>query len=111
MIEAVCDCGAVRIECAIAPPSVTECLCTGCQKMGVLWAYYPVHAVKLVCEAGATQAYQRAEKSQDFHFCRTCGCTTHWSKHDPAAEWMGVNARLMDPADRAGAQRVVEDGP
>jgi hypothetical protein len=79
--------------------------------MGVLWSYYPTHAVKLVCEPGATQTYQRAGRTQDFHFCKVCGCTTHWAKHDPAAGWMGVNARLMDPALRAAAPFNVEEGP
>ncbi len=109
-IQARCDCGAVAIEVP-APRWVTECLCDGCRKMGVLWAYYRPEDVRFVAGEGATDTYQRASRTQDFHRCKTCGCVTHWAKHDRAADNMGVNARLMDPAVVARAEREVVSGP
>jgi hypothetical protein len=39
MIEAVCDCGAVRLEVATAPEKVNDCQCNWCQRLGALWSY------------------------------------------------------------------------
>ena len=108
MIEAVCDCGAVRLEIADAPTAVNDCQCSWCQRLGVLWAYYPKDQVRLVCEPGATDVYMRGPRRREFHRCKVCGLTTHWAHVDPAWRQMGVNSRLMSPEVRAGA-RVVEN--
>jgi hypothetical protein len=39
MIEAVCDCGAVRLIIVEAPEEVNDCQCAWCQRLGALWAY------------------------------------------------------------------------
>ena len=111
MIEAVCDCGAVRIELAQAPELVRDCQCDGCQRMGVLWAYYHPRQVRVSAAPGALRAHQRATQTQDFFFCGTCGCTTHWTSHDPDNDNMGVNARLLAPEVRAAAVLRVTAGP
>ena len=53
--------------------------------------------------AEATVAYVWGDRMIEFHHCRSCGCTTHWSSVDKVdADRMGVNARLMAPEDLAG---------
>jgi len=106
MIQASCHCGAVRLEIAAAPEIVTDCNCSICRRLGVLWAYYAPHQVEIVAGPAATGAYSWGDKSLAFHHCRTCGCTTHWAPlpHRDQGR-MGVNARLMDPAV-LGAARV-----
>lgn len=111
MIEAVCDCGAVRVQVAEAPGEIWECLCDGCQKMGVSWAYYHPSQVKVIAAPGSMSAYQRASKTQDFVFCATCGCTTHWQSHNPNDDTFGVNARLMPRTVQAAAKLCTTEGP
>jgi hypothetical protein len=106
LIEAACDCGAVRLEIDEAPTQLNDCPCDWCQRLGALWAYYPKEKVRLVSEAGATSTYQRAARRLAFHRCDVCGLTTHWSHVDPTRPNMGVNARLM-PRDVRAAARVL----
>ena len=105
MIQASCHCGAVRLEIARAPQDVTDCNCSICRKLGVLWAYYPPGDVRFVQGEDATTIYLRGERKIEFHSCRICGCTTHWSPVDKSRDRMGVNARLMD-MDVLAAARV-----
>ncbi|MEO8927530.1 MAG: GFA family protein [Caulobacteraceae bacterium] len=111
MIEASCHCGAVRLQVARAPESVTDCNCSICRRLGVLWAYYRPDEVELIAAPGAVTAYVRGDmEALAFHHCKVCGCATHWANLDPTAERMGVNARLMDPAVLAGAKVRRLDG-
>ena len=119
MIAATCHCGALQLEIAEAPATVTECNCSICRRMGVLWAYYVPAAVRVVPASGGTNVYMWDDKTIQFHRCKVCGNVTHWSPVDPALQRMGVNARLMDPAvlaaarvrhlDGAGTERYVDD--
>jgi hypothetical protein len=104
-IETSCHCGAVRLTCAQAPATVTDCNCSICRRYGVLWAYYPPAQVRVTAPEGATDTYVWGERTTIFHRCRTCGCVTHWSPTDPGEDNMGVNARLMEPAI-LGAARI-----
>lgn len=110
MIEASCHCGAVKIEVAHAPETVTDCNCSICRKLGTLWAYYSPQEVRIVPPAGATFFYRRGEKMLEFHTCKTCGCTTHWAAVDKTRDRMGVNARLMPPEILAPARIRHLDG-
>ena len=94
MIEAVCDCGAVRLEVAKAPEELNDCQCDWCQRLGALWAYYSRKDV--IVPGGLTDTYLRGAKNSEFHRCKICGCVTHWSPTDKR-DRMGVNARLMAP--------------
>ena len=47
MIEASCDCGAVRMEIDEPPLWVTDCNCGICRRYGALWAYYPLAKVRV----------------------------------------------------------------
>jgi len=107
MIEATCHCGAVRLEIAAAPETVTDCNCSICRRYGVLWAYYNPAEVAV---SGATDIYSWGERSLEFHRCKVCGCATHWSAVDKTRARMGVNARLMPPEVLAAARVRHLDG-
>lgn len=107
MTEASCHCGAVRIEVARAPETVTDCNCSICRRYGTLCAYYSPKEVRV---AGATDTYQWGDKSLYFHRCKVCGCVTHWVAVDKTLDRMGVNARLMEPAVLAAARIRHFDG-
>ncbi len=98
MIEATCHCGAVRMEIAEPPETVTACNCSICHRLGTLWAYYTVGQVTFLTPPAATATYSWGDKELAFHHCRNCGCTTHWSAIDPASQRIGVNSRLMPRA-------------
>jgi hypothetical protein len=93
MIESACHCGAVKLEIATAPETVTDCNCSICRRYGVLWAYYSPKQVRIA--GGPTDLYMWGDKSIEFHRCRACGCVTHWAPVDKSFDRMGVNARLM----------------
>ena len=103
MIEASCHCGAVRIEVAAAPETVTDCACSICRRRGALWAYYSPRDVRIVADDGATSIYLWGDKELETHTCKICGCTTHWVAVDKSYDRMGVNARLMEPEILAAA--------
>ena len=105
MIDAVCDCGAVRLQVAKAPAEVNDCQCPWCQRLGATWAYYRKDQVRILCEPDATSVYLRAERRLEFHRCKICGLTTHSLNADPSRLRMGVNTRLMPPDVRALSSR------
>lgn len=107
MIEASCHCGAVRIEIDEPPQTVTDCNCSLCRRLGVLWAYYGVEQVRVT---GPTIAYVQGERTIAAHHCSTCGCTTHWAGLAGESARTAVNARLMDPAVLARARVRKLDG-
>ena len=110
MIEAVCHCGAVRVEVPAGPTAVSDCNCSICRRLGALWAYYPSRQVNIRAAEAATVAYAWGDKMIAFHTCRTCGCTTHWSGLKPDYDRMGVNARLFEPTVLSGVKIRRIDG-
>ncbi|HEX5380507.1 MAG TPA: GFA family protein [Phenylobacterium sp.] len=111
MIEADCLCGAVRIEVASPPETVTACNCSACRRLGALWAYCTEDQVRISGDtvAFARRDLHRAEPMLAFHHCPTCGCVTHWSSLVGGTR-MAVNARLMDPQVQAAARVRLFDG-
>jgi hypothetical protein len=105
MIEAACDCGAVRLEVAEAPAEVNDCQCSWCQKLGVLWAYYRREQVRVASDPDSTAIYLRGPRRLEFHRCKVCGLTTHWVSVDERLIRMGVNSRLM-PREVCAQARV-----
>ena len=102
MLEASCDCGAVRLQIAEKPQRLTSCNCSICHRLGTLWAYYHPNQVTFTAGAGTTVAYLRGDRELEFHHCPTCGCITHWeSVKKEGADRMGVNARLINPKEIA----------
>jgi hypothetical protein len=118
MLEASCHCGAVRLSVPAAPGTVTDCNCSICRKLGVLWAYYDPRDVEVAADPGMIARYARqnvpgnpdGEPMLAFLRCATCGCTTHWRGFDESHPKMGINARLMEPAVLAAARVRHLDG-
>lgn len=110
MPEASCHCGAVRLEIARAPETVTDCNCSICRRYGVLWAYYTPAEVRVVPADGATDFYSWDDRALEFHRCKIFGCVTHWSAVDPAVQRMGIDARLLPPDVLATARVRRLDG-
>jgi hypothetical protein len=107
MIEASCECGAVRIEVETAPQTVAECNCSICRRYAALWAYYAPAQVRVT---GTTTAYLRGRRRGEFHRCAVCRCLTHSVQVDSSAKHMGVNVRLMAPEVLKAARIVPLDG-
>lgn len=66
MTEAVCHCGAVRLRVAFALERVTDCNCSICRRLGVLWAYYAPAQVTIT-GLNSTAAYVRRDKPDTGH--------------------------------------------
>ena len=111
MIEARCHCGAVRIELARRPRTVTECNCSMCRRYGTLWAYYKARDVRILGGRGSTDAYAWGERAIRFVRCAKCGCVMHWEAVKRTASGrLGVNARNLDPAILRGIRVRHLDG-
>lgn len=92
-VEGSCHCGAVKIRVASMPTELNDCQCEHCQKRGALWAYYSPDQVNI---SGPTSVYVWNKRLLEFHFCPTCGMTTHWWPVDAKSlPWMGLNARVL----------------
>jgi hypothetical protein len=109
-IEAACHCGAVHLNIATPPETVTDCDCSICRRYGVLWAYYSPKQVRIAAPADGTDIYMWNDRSIEFHRCKICGCVTHWAPVDKDFDRMGVNARLMDKDVLAAARVRKLDG-
>jgi hypothetical protein len=88
-----------------------DCNCSNCRKHGVLWGYLSPTDVDV---SGETNSYTRADRdrpSANIHFCKACGCTTHWT---PTANFpqdsMGTNMRLFVPEELTGIALHFPDG-
>jgi len=110
MLEGSCDCGAVRVELDDAPGDVTHCNCGLCRRYGALWSYFQPSRVRLLPPQGATTIHKRAKRNLEFHFCKACGCVTHWAPVDKRYARMGVNMRLFAPEILAQLPVVECDG-
>jgi len=100
MRTASCHCGAVRIEFADLPKSLTECNCSICRRLGVLWAYYTRQQVEIICSADAISAYMWGDKCLEFYRCNTCGCVTHYESVEKNSDSrIAINARIMQPEE------------
>jgi len=111
MLSASCHCGAVQIEVARKPRSLTECTCSICRRYGAQWAYCSRETAIVTCAPDAITAYTWGDKSLEFYYCNTCGCLTHYEstkKSDDSR--IAVNARMMSPADIADVKVKLFDG-
>ena len=111
MALATCHCGAVRIDMAFEPESLTECTCSICRRYGARWAYGNRENVTVRCEPDAVAAYIWGDREIEFYHCTTCGCLTHYEsvEKEPDSR-IAVNARMLAPADTAGIPVRTFDG-
>jgi len=96
MLTASCHCGAVSLEIDEKPESLTECTCSVCHRLGAQWAYYTRLQVRVISSPEMTTAYVWGDKTIEFYFCKTCGCSTHWESVEKNQDSrIAVNARTM----------------
>ena len=96
MIHGACHCGTVTFKADPNSRFLVECNCSICRKLGAIWLHGPPAILTISAPPNSTIAYAWGDRNLDFHSCKTCGCTTHWSlKEDPSRQ--AVNMRLADP--------------
>jgi hypothetical protein len=111
MPTATCHCGAVQLEVARAPRTLTSCNCSICRRYGALWAYYKANSVRVVCRPTALTKYSWGDKMLNFVRCRNCGCIMFHERRKKRPEsTIGVNARNFEPAAIDGARVRTLDG-
>lgn len=111
MLKASCHCGAVTIEIARKPRSVTRCTCSLCRRYGAHWAYCSRKTASVTCSSGALTAYRWKNESLEFFHCNHCGCLTHYESVEKSDNSrIAVNARMMEPADIAHVRVRTFDG-
>lgn len=102
-ITGSCHCGAVRFEIS-RPDWLVSCNCSICRRHAALWAHCPPNAGRLLQGEGATAAYLWGDRTIAFHFCTTCGVTTHYAGVDGAR--VSFNVRLADDPGAVADIRV-----
>jgi len=112
MLHASFHCGAVRLEIARAPKTLTACNCSICSRYAALWAYYTRKAVRVISKRGALEDYRWNDRDIAFQRCTTCGCVTHYSdlRDRSEAGRIAVNARMMEPSAIASVRVRQFDG-
>jgi hypothetical protein len=99
VLIATCHCGAVRLQLARRPRTVTSCNCSMCRRYGALWAYYKAKDVRILRTSARSDEYSWGDRFLKFVRCGVCGCVTHWTPaSSKAGDRMGINARNLDPA-------------
>jgi hypothetical protein len=97
MMKGSCHCGAVRFTLKHKPEWLTECNCSICRRIGVLWAHAAIDDIEIQCDEGATSSYIQGDKTLATHTCKCCGCTTHWESLQPEeSPNMAVNCRMLE---------------
>jgi hypothetical protein len=98
MFTATCHCGAVRLEVAELPATITVCNCSICRRYAARWAYFRREQVTFSCQPKAFASYIRGDRMIEFCFCTTCGCLTHYEdvEKDPGSR-VALNANMLPP--------------
>ncbi len=111
MPHASCHCGAVQIDIAFEPETLTQCTCSICHRYGAQWAYGTRSNVTVDCDTDAFSAYTWGDRQLEFYHCRSCGCLTHYEsveKDDDSR--IAVNARMMRREDTSSIRLRTFDG-
>lgn len=98
MLTTSCHCGAVRLEIARPPRTLTQCNCSICRRYGAIWSYHRRKSVKLFGAQKARRAYTW-RGVREFYHCRRCGCVTHYEhvrKKKDGSDTLAVNIRNVD---------------
>ena len=111
MPTASCHCGAIRLQVARAPRTLTDCNCSICRRYGALWAYYKASSVRVLTARDATSVYSWGRKALQFHRCKVCGCLTHHERKKKRRDsTLAINARNFEPDAIATARIRRLDG-
>ncbi|WP_447895752.1 GFA family protein [Vreelandella sp. GE22] len=101
-VKVTCHCGNVEITAAHFPEEIGQCNCSICRRYAALWAYYSPNLVTINCRHSKTVFYSWGDKEAEFHWCTTCGCTTHYQTTERCDESIvAINMRLADEASVA----------
>ena len=96
-LEGACHCGSVRFTLLQRPRLLVKCNCSICRRLGALWAYGDRQTIKMDYPKDATRAYMWGDKKIEFHFCKACGCTTHYQTRAPEeTQRIAANGGLLD---------------
>lgn len=98
MLTGSCHCGAVQIQVASKPRSLTSCNCSICHRYGTLWGYYDRSRVNILARKGDIDRYAWGDKNLWFGRCANCGCVMHWQSTTRDRSRMGVNFRNFEPS-------------
>lgn len=104
MLTATCHCGDVTVTVPHKPRRLTDCNCSICHRLGALWAYYDVAAVRVSGHPRKSAAYVWGDRTLRIVRCKRCGVVTHWEPIGRGSR-MGVNANNFD-AQALGTPRV-----
>ena len=98
-IKGSCHCGAVHFTVNSDPQFLVECNCSVCRRYGTLWAHSRRSPNIEIHHNNQTSQYIWGDKEIAFHFCKACGCLTHWQSLTDSE--CAVNMRMCEPAERA----------
>jgi hypothetical protein len=111
MLTATCHCGAVEIQVARRPRTLTQCTCSICRRYGALWAYCTRRTARVLSDSAAETAYRWNDEVIDFYHCRMCGCMTRYESVEKSDDSrIAVNARMMSPDEIEGIRIRTFDG-
>ena len=111
MLEASCHCGAVRIEIADKPDTLTQCNCSICRRYGALWAYCTRQTARVLTGPEVETSYIWNDRVIEFYHCKTCGCMTRYEDVEKNADSrIAVNARMLEPEAIEGISMRYFDG-
>ena len=100
-IAGSCHCGAVTFTANPGDRFLVSCNCSICRRLNTKWLHCPpATSANMTKGLENTVAYSWGDKDLNFHSCKTCGCTTHWSSN--ISDRIAVNMTLADdPRDIA----------
>ena len=112
-IKASCHCGAITLTAPNKPKEINQC--TICRRYSAAWAYYKPKDVEIkIKEGSSAKKYIWGDRTASFDFCDTCGCVCYWyplasdgPELSEGDNQMGVNTRMMDPAELRGVNRLI----
>lgn len=111
MLKATCHCGAVEIEIARKPRSLTQCTCSICHRYGALWAYCTRKSATVRSGSEVETAYRWNDNVMEFFHCDTCGCMTRYESVEKTDKSrIAVNARMLPREDIEGIVIRTFDG-
>lgn len=111
MLTAMCHCGAVEIQVARRPRTLTQCTCSICRRYGALWAYCTRRTARVLGDPAVETAYRWNDKVIEFYHCKTCGCMTRYESVEKSdSSRIAVNARMMSPGAIDGIRIRTFDG-
>ena len=94
-----CHCGAIQIQVAQKPNTLTSCNCSICNRYGALWGYYETPKVSINASDSGLSHYSWGEESIDYYRCNKCACVTHYETNEKIEKnTTAINFRMAEPS-------------